>query len=413
MFGLQETVSMKRRLWSRLALTSAIRCTVTILALGAAFVPIMSSVARADSAKAAQKATAEKLPVVTIVEAKLDEVVERAILAGTLVPREEVLVSAEIDGLAVTEILVEEGDMVAKGQVLARMQSDTIRALLAQNAAQIARTDAAIAQAMAQIREVDANLNDAQSSLERARRLRDGGWTSTERYEQRQTLMATWTAKRSSAEQAQALAAADKAAMLAQRAELELRLARTEIKAPASGLVAKRFARLGAVAVATTGPLFRLIADGAIELEAEVPDMTLPRLSIGGHVSVQPAGFDRGIKGTIRLITPQIDKVTRLGTVRIAVERNERLAVGAFAKATVELERRRGLILPQSAISFGSDGAQVKVVDQGRIQARPVEVGLAGADRIEIKSGLKAGEKVVARAGVFLREGDRITVATQ
>jgi HlyD family secretion protein len=249
--------------------------------------------------------------------------------------------------------------------------------------------------------------------------LREGGWATGEKLDQRATAVQTAEARLASARQALAVAQADKAALDAQRRELEVRLARTEIKAPKGGIVSRRTAKLGWVGSMVGEPMFRIIAEGEIELEAEVADVTLPRLKVGQRVAVTPAGFGESLAGTIRLISPEVDKATRLGRMRIAIAAptGQMLPVGAFGRGQVELGRRSGVTLPQSAITWGKENgrdiATVQVIADGRVATRPVTLGLAGNGRTEIASGLRAGEKVVARAGAFLRDGDRVLAVAE
>ena len=218
----------------------------------------------------------------------------------------------------------------------------------------------------------------------------------------------SWEAKRLSAQSALTAAQFDIANLDAQRREVEVRIGRTEIKAPRAGLVSRRSARLGAVASGSGEPLFRLIAGGEVELEAEVADLSLPRVSAGLPVSVLPAGFTEPLMGKVRLVSPEVDRTTRLGKVRISLPAGKPLPVGAFARGVVELGRHTGVSVPQSAIAFGKAGASVQVLVQGQVRTRLVRLGLVGDGHIEIKSGLAEGEQVVARAGSFLRDGDRV-----
>ena len=329
-------------------------------------------------------------------------------MSGTLVARDEIMVAAEIEGLAIVEILVEEGDSVKQGQVLARLQRATLDTQLAQNIAQRSRSEAAFAQTRAQIAEMQASLTEATSSLERSRQLKDSGYTSAATYDKSMAAKQTWEAKRLSAQSALTAAQFDIAAFDAQRREIEVRIGRTEIKAPRAGLVSRRSARLGAVAAGAGEPLFRLIGGGEVELEAEVADISLPRVKAGQTVAVLPAGFPEPLTGTVRLVSPEVDKTTRLGKVRIALPPGKPLPVGAFARGIVELGRHTGVSVPQSAIAFGKAGASVQVLVQGQVRTRLVRLGLVGDGYLEIKSGLQEGEQVVARAGSFLRDGDRV-----
>ena len=125
-------------------------------------------------------------PAVTVVPASAGTLAETVLVTGTLVPREEVLVSQQIDGLAITSIAVEEGDWVTAGQVLATLSHDALDASLAQNTAQQARADAAVAQAQNSIAEAQASRTQADAAYARSKDLVTSGITSRETFDTRQ-----------------------------------------------------------------------------------------------------------------------------------------------------------------------------------------------------------------------------------
>ena len=345
-------------------------------------------------------------PAVTVVTAMRGPIAETATLTGTLVPREEVLVSPQIDGLAITEILAEEGDYVSAQQVLARLSHDVLDASVAQNTAQLSRADAAVAQARSLIAEVQANRQQAELALNRTRELVAGGNASRELLEQRQALSQTASARVESAGNAIHVAEADRALALAQRQELLVRLARTELRAPVAGLVSRRTARTGAVVTGGGDALFRIIEGGLVELDADVPETLLARLRPGQPAVIDTVGGVRA--GQVRLVSPEVGRTTRLGRVRVAVDGNG-LITGSFARARVETARRDGVLVPLSAVLFQPDGAVVQVVRDGVVDSRRVTVGLRSPTQAEITDGVTAGEAIVSVSGTFVRAGDRVT----
>ncbi len=360
-------------------------------------------------------ATLPQAPTVSVVPAERGTLVERVTLTGTYVAREEAQVVPQVDGLAITAVLAEEGDRVAAGQVLARLSRDTVDTALAQNAAQVAHADATVAQAQGQIAEATANRAEAEAAFARTSALISRGDASHETYEQRQAAQAVAVARLSAAEDALALARADRALAGAEREELAVRLARCELRAPVAGLVSQREARLGAVVGMASGPLFRLVTDGVIELEASVPEALLAAMRPGQTARLIVDG--RELAGRVRLIAPQVSQQSRLGRVRIAFDPAMPAsaappATGRFGRAVVELDRRDGVLVPLSAVLFGADGAHVAVVQAGAdgpvARMRAVRVGLRDDSRAEIDGGVAAGEQVVALAGTFLRDGDRL-----
>jgi RND family efflux transporter MFP subunit len=370
--------------------------------LGASGLALLASGALAQPAP-----TPSLAPAVTVTRAVEREVVERAIVTGTLVPREEVLVAPEIEGLRIMEVLVEEGDEVKQGQVLARLSRDLLETTLAQNVATLARADAGIAQSRSQIVQAEAAQVEAAQALERTRQLLRGGNTTEVQLEQRVAAARAAEGRLAAARDGLRMAEAEKRSAEAQRQEVEVRLGRTEIKAPQAGIISRKTARLGATATAVGDPLFRIIARGEIELEGEVTETQIVRIREGAVAAVT---LDRGetIEGRVRNVFPEVDRATRLGRVRIALGRNPSLRIGAFARGNVELARRSGVAVPVSSVIYGTEGATVQVVANDRVQSRRVRTGLSADSVVEIQDGVAVGELVVTKAGSFLRDGDAV-----
>jgi HlyD family secretion protein len=350
----------------------------------------------------------ERAPSVTVATATRGEVRERVIATGSFVAREEVLISPEVEGLSIVEILAEEGDKVVAGQVLARLNRQMLDVQLEQNAAQIARAEAAIAQARASIAEATANKTLADQQLQRTRQLQQTGAASNDQFDQRQTAARSANARLDNANNALRLGEADQTLAKAQRADIELRIARSEIRSPVAGTISRRTARQGAVASAVGEPLFRIISESAIELEAEVSEATLARLRPGQSAIVEAAGFDRPIEGVVRLVAPEVNRTNRLGRVRVALKGAEQPPLGAFGRGTVEVARSQGVLVPLSSVMFGNP-VTVQVVKDGTVETRTVTPGLRAEGRVEIRQGLAEGEQVVAVSGSFVRNGDKVT----
>lgn len=359
-------------------------------------------------AASAQPSKASLVPAISVIEAKRREIVESVVVTGTLVPRDEILVTPEIEGYRVTEVLVEEGARVARGQVLARLSRDLIDRQLAQQAALVEKAEAAVPQAQSSIEQAEAAETEARLAFERAQQLLKTGNATAAVMEGRTAALRQAEGKRAFARNGLRIARADLAQAQAVLEELNLRLARTEIRAPEAGIVSRRSARVGLAASASAEPLFRLIARGEIELEGEVIETKLPQLRDNA-----PAWIDLGdgtrIPGSVRTVYPEVDKATRLGKVRIRLEPDPRLRIGTFARGAVELARTRGVTVPQASVLYGGGKrSSVLVVADDVVEAREVRTGLSDDDDIEIRAGLADGERVVARAGSFLRDGDRV-----
>ncbi len=351
-------------------------------------------------------------PAVSVIKVDEREIVSKVIVSGTLLPREDVMIMPEVEGLVITDILVDEGANIVKGTVLARLNRRALDISILQNKAQIARIDAVIAQSKAQIIEADANRTQASNSFTRAGALLKTGSASADIYDQKQAASKGADARLSSSKQALEIALADKAAAQATLNETELQVSRTEIKAPVDGVVYRRNAQLGSVASAAGEPLFRVISGGLIELEAEVSELDIASVKQGQGVSVNVAGIVKPINGIIRLVSPEIDKVTRLGKVRIALDNNPELSTGAFARGIIETARKRAITVPLLSITYTKSGPVLQSVVQSKIVSKPVQIGLIGDGRAEIMAGINAGDSIVVRSGSFLRDGDLIRPVT-
>ncbi|MDB5593467.1 MAG: efflux transporter, family, subunit [Hyphomicrobiales bacterium] len=295
--------------------------------------------------------------------------------------------------------------MVA-GQVLARLSREALDAQLAQSDAGLVRADAQIAQVKSQIRQSEASLGQTGPDLQRAQSLLKNGVSTQAQIDQKLAADRTAQAQLESARQALNVADADKAALMAQRRELQVRIARSEVRAPVAGVVSRKNARLGAIATSLGEPMFRLISGGAIELEGEAFEARLARLAPGQKADVMVG--DAHISGTVRLVSPEIDRATRLGRVRILLEPSKAARVGGYGRGVVETRHVDAVAIPSSALLYDGAQALLQVVKGDRVETRKVEVGIAAKDFSEIVSGVADGESIVARAGPFLRDGDAV-----
>ncbi len=344
---------------------------------------------------------------VTVVRVAPADFTETVLATGSLVAREEILVGPEVEGLRVTEVLADEGQRVKKGDVLAKLVADTLEAQVAQNDAGLARATAAMAQAKSSIVQAEARLIESKNAFERAKPLKQAGHMADAAYDQREQAARTAEAQLVAAQDGLKVAEADKAQIEAQRRELMWRRGRTEVVAPADGIISRRIARVGGFAAGLSEPMFRIVANSEVELDAEVIETRLANVREGQAARVEITGLGN-IPGKVRLVSPEVDKATRLGRVRIYLGDNPGLRVGAFARGTIETAKGQGLAVPSSAILYTVDGAVVQIVREGRVETRRIKTGLAAASLVEIKEGLSEGDLVVARSGTFLRDGDAV-----
>jgi HlyD family secretion protein len=377
------------------------------LALMMKIAPAKAASCPAAPAAAADQPRVVEPPAVTVAPAVKREFVDRLFVSGTLVAREEAQVAARIDGLSIVEVDAEDGDRVTEGQALARLDRTQLDALMAENDAATKRADAAIDQSQSLIAQSEAQLKFANDDFERARKL-ESGVMAVSTIEQRETAMKTAEAQLAAARNALSVAEADRKSRDAERRELLVRIDRTEVKAPVSGVVSRRSARLGADAMTTGEPLFRIIEDGAIDLEADVPEQSLARLAVGMPAELKLPGVEGAVGGQLRLVNQEVDKASRTGKVRIALDDVSHAHIGAFASGEVVLARRDGVGAPAAALKREGDSALLFIVRGGKVEERRVKPGIVDGETVEIMSGLAEGESVVARAAAFLRPGDRV-----
>ncbi len=351
-------------------------------------------------------------PAVTVMFASRQPLIRAVTAIGSLVPREDVLVGADLNGYLLTSFAAEEGDHVEAGQVLARLSTDMLEVQHAEKIASVMRYDAAIDQARSLIAQMESGAIQTSAALDRAQRLLKVGAITQDVLDQRLSAATSARAQLDSAKQGMALAQADQLLAEAQRRELELELTKAEIRAPTNGTVLSRSAQIGQLVSPASGALFHIARDGVIELAGNVVESSLPEIAVGQAVSIHVQGVPNPIRGEIRLISPEVDKTTRLGRVRITLPAIPELTAGTFARADVEVLRHQGIVVPPSAVLLAGSRASVKVVVGGKVATRLVELGMRDPSGIEIVDGIAVGDIVVVRAGAFLNDGDDVTPVT-
>ncbi len=326
-------------------------------------------------------ATDVQMPAVTVVVPGRASVEGEITATGSLAARRPMPIGSVGEGGQVRAVLVEAGDWVSQGQVLAVIDRSVQSQQQAGQSAQIA-----VAQA-------DARL--AQANLDRALKLVDRGFISAADVDR-------LTATRDSA-------VAQVKVARATLGQLDAQTARLNIVAPASGLVLERNVELGQVVGGGSAVLFRLAKGGEMELLAQLSEDDLARMHVGVPARVTPTGSNESFTGQVWQVAPVIDATNRQGVARIALAYNTALRPGGFASAVINGGQTVAPVLPESAIQNDDKGSFVYVVDaKNVVHRRPVQTGLVTARGITVKSGLDGSEKVVLRAGGFLNEGDKV-----
>ena len=329
-----------------------------------------------DSGADTAKGPREQAPVVSVITPGRTTIMGEIGVTGTLAARREMPVGVAGEGGQVVRVLVEPGQWVARGQVLAIVD----RSVQVQQQASQA----------AQIQVARANADLAQANYDRALKLVDKGFISKADVDR---LRATRDA-----------ALAQTRVAGAQLGVLQAQTRRLNIVAPSAGLVLERRIEPGQVVSGGSGVLFRLAEGGQMELKAQVGEADLAQLANGVSATVVPVGTDKAFTGQIWQLSPVIDPATRQGTARIALAYAPELRPGGFASAKLASGTVVAPMLPESAILSDDKGSFVYVVDKdNKARRRPIKTGLVTDGGIAVIEGLAGNERIVLRAGGFLQ----------
>ena len=360
--------------------------TLTTLAPQPAEAQASSSPSATPATAATASAGGRAALSVQAVSPRREMLARRLSASGGLAAWQEVVIGAETQGLRLVEVAVQVGERVRRGQLLARLQSDTLTAERAATQAALAEAEAVLAQ--------------ARLEAERDRALQAGGALSAQQLQQ------TLTAETTARTRVQAL----KARLQAD----EVRLAQTRLLAPDDGLISARLATVGAVAQPGQ-ELFRLIRQGRIEWRAELSGADMARLSPGTAVRLTPAGTDTVLEGRVRQIAPTVDPATRQGLVYVDLTPGAAASPvarpGMLARGEFQLGGSEALTLPQGAVLLREGFSIVMRIEaDARVREVKVRTGRRVGDRVEILEGLDAQARVVAQGAGFLGDGDRVKV---
>ena len=381
----------------------AVSTVISVLSLGQ---PVVAQATDAAPEQAA--APAPVLPAITVSAVETRVLRDRVIVTGLIAPVETVQVAPFVEGQPIEALLADVGDVVSEGEVLAVLSKRTLELQKSQFTASLASARATIAQAEAQMLEARTAADEAQRVSERTSKLREQGSASQAAADTARSNAIAATARVTVATQSLEAARAQVALVEAQLANLDLQLNRTEVKAPVSGKIAERNAIVGSIASAAGKPMFTIIRDGALELDADVAEGDLMRLAAGQKAMLSLVGAAEGLTGTIRLVEPTIDTASRLGRARITIDEPEKVRSGMFVDAEVLVSEREVVAVPVTAVGRSADGSTLMVVKDGEVTRVPVITGIRDAGWVEVLSGVTAGDQVVTKAGAFVRDGDRI-----
>lgn len=362
----------------------------------------------AETGEAAPK-TGVSRPAITVAPVAKSVLTDRVRASGLIAAVEQIQLQPQIEGQAIDSVLAEVGDRVEAGAVLARLSDSALKLQKIQLEASLASARAQIAQAEAQLIEATSARNEAKRQWDRADQLRAKGNASQAAADQAETAAQGAEARVMVAAQGLEAAKAQVGLVEAQLADVELKLERTQITTPFAGKVIERNAEVGAIASAAGKPMFVVIRDGLLELNADIAEQDVARVSSGMRATLRASGTAATLTGTVRLVEPSIDTATRLGRARITVDQSDDIRTGMFLEAEIQISRREVVAVPITAVGTDDQGTFVMTVDaDGKVHRNPVETGVRDGGSVEVISGVDEGALVVAKAASFVRDGDMV-----
>lgn len=356
---------------------------IVLVILAAVIIVLMTGKSGADK----KKDDAAPKPALTVTTAQPSQarLPIKLTANGSITAWQEAIIGSESNGLQLTEVRVNVGDVVKRGQVLATFSPVS--------------TQADVAQARANLMEAQANAADAKNNAERARTLETTGALSTQQINQYLTTEQT----------ARARAEAAKAMLAVQ----EVRLAQTRVLASDNGIISARNATVGAVVGAGT-ELFRLIRQGRLEWRAEVTSAELGRLAAGTPALITAANGTQ-VKGKVRMIAPTVDAQSRAALVYVdlapAAANTPPARAGMFATGEFDLGMSSAVTVPQQAVVIRDGFSYVfRLNTDNRVTQTKIEPGRRLTDRIEVVSGVPLDAVLVVSGAGFLNDGDLVKV---
>ena len=357
------------------------RLVLAGLALMLIMAAIWFMVHRAGAGAAEDGDKKEQAPVVSVITPGRTTIEGSISATGTLAARRELPVGIAGEGGQVIAVLVEPGQWVRAGQVMAVID----RSVQVQQQSSQA----------AQVQVARANANLAQANLDRSLRLVEKGFVSKADIDR---LRATRDA-----------AYAQVRVAGAQLGVLQAQSRRLNVVAPAAGLVLERKVEPGQVVSGGSGVLFRIAKGGEMELKAQLGQADLAQVALGVTALVTPVGSSHVYTGQVWQRAPVIDPLSRQGFARIALAYAPDLPPGGFASAEIKAGTVIAPMLPESAILSDNKGSYVYVLSQeNKVQRRDIKLGLVTDKGIAVVAGLSGSERVVLRAGGFLSQGETI-----
>ncbi|QIR41242.1 efflux RND transporter periplasmic adaptor subunit [Tolypothrix sp. PCC 7910] len=409
---------------------------------------------------------------VTVATVETASVARTLNTTGTVAASDLIPVLPQTNGLQIKKIPdnIQEGAFVKKGDVLAVLDDSVLQTQISQakadmeskqadmaskqadvtsKQASVSSNVAIVKQRQADLAQAQARLEEAEKNYQRYQQLAASGAISQQELDTRSYTVKTARETVRVAEEnvrstqanvggsqanisiAQAnvnKAKADVRNSAAKIGQLQTQLAQTLVVAPVSGIIAEKLARVGDMTgvppqtqvgnvIGGTQKLFSIIRDGKLELQAKVPEIQLSLVKVGATVEVT-SDLDRlvTLQGRVREIEPLVNDQRREATVKIDLPPTKLLKPGMFARAAITTSSTLGMTVPQKAVQTQPDGSVIVFMLSGEdiVRAQKVELGEPiNGNSVEIKSGLKLGDRVVVKGAGYLKDGDKVLVAPE
>jgi RND family efflux transporter MFP subunit len=342
-------------------------------------------------------------------------------VVGTLAAEDEVTISAEAEG-RVSRILADLGDRVSAGQVLVELDREKLQYSVDQQKAAFARTLAKYGAADADhlpaieqtpdVQKASAELVQAQQAAERAKELGRRQLLPKQALDDAEANLRAKQASYDSAVQNANNLRADIGGATAAVKLAERQLRDASIRAPFDGYVQKRLVALGEY-VKMQSPVMSVVRMDPLKVTAEIPEKMAPWVEVGQAVDLRVDAYpDLAVTGKISRISPAVNTTTRAFSFEARVP-NEKalLKPGTFARVRIESGKvDQMMTLTYAALQYRYGVNRVFVVDGDRLSAREIKVGDRVGDRIEIVSGVKAGESVATTDIENLVDGMKVSI---
>lgn len=324
------------------------------------------------SGKAEAKPT-QTTPALTVTIARPSQAswAETLTASGAVAPWQEAIIGSQIGGYQLDQVRVNVGDHVKKGQVLARLNPDLLRAEEAQ---------------------LVAAYDQAEANAKRAISLQGSGGISDQDVLQSTTLAKT---------------------ARAQLAFKQLQLRYTDVIAPDDGVISARSATAGSV-VSTGQELFRMILKGRLEWRGEVTAEQLARIAASQQVALALPGGGTA-SAVVRQTAPSLDSSSRLGLVYADIADGQQVRAGMYANGAIALNPKQALVVPAQSIVIRDGHTYVlkfKGDGSNKVERLAVVTGRRQGTDIEIVNGVAPSDQVVVLGAGFLNEGDTVRVAS-